>query len=357
MSRIKQVLNEMKNNDLDGLFLITDPNIRYISGFIGSESFVLITIDRNYFITDGRYIEQAEKECPEFEVLEWKKTDLPVEKVLNDLAVRLKLKKIGFEQDYLAYEMFRKLKNSLTGAEFIPIKDIVEKIRYVKDEEEISNINRAAEFADLAFDQILGFVKPGLTEKRVTCELEYYIRKSGSDGIGFPTILVSGVNTSLPHGIPSDKVIEEGDFITLDFGGIYHGYHSDMTRTIIVGKADDEQKRIYNIVKEAQLAALEIIKAGIGGIEPDSKARAIFSREGLEDKFRHELGHGVGLQIHENPYMGKTSKDILEENCIITVEPGLYIPGWGGVRIEDTAVVKKDGMEILTKSSKELIEL
>ena len=170
-------------------------------------------------------------------------------------------------------------------------------------------------------------------------------------------ILVSGVNTSLPHGIPSDKVIEKGDLLTMDFGGLYKGYLSDMTRTIIVGKADDEQKRIYNIVKEAQQTALNMIKAGINGRERDESVRKVFRKEGLEDKFPHGLGHGVGLQIHENPYMGRTSKEILEENCVVTVEPGLYIPGWGGVRIEDTIVVKKDGIKILTKSSKELIEL
>lgn len=357
MGRIGKVLTVMENKGIDGLFLISDPNIRYLSGFTGSESFVFITAARKYFITDGRYTEQAEKECPGFSIIEWRKGEKSLEKILNELAEELKIKKIGFEEEHLKYEMFKRLEKSLSGVELVPTKGTVEEVRYVKDEKEIDNIRKAADFADQAFAKILNFIKPGLTEKRVACELEYYLGMTGSDGSGFPPILVSGINTSLPHGIPSDKIIKEGDFVTMDFGGIYQGYPSDMTRTIVVGKADDEQKRVYSIVKEAQQAALDVIKAGISGAIPDERVREIFGREGLEEKFRHGLGHGVGLEIHEKPYMGKTCKDTLKENCVVTVEPGLYIPNWGGVRIEDTVVIKRDSVEIITKSSKSLIEL
>jgi Xaa-Pro aminopeptidase len=357
MARIKKALNELGKEGLDAIFLITDANIRYLSGFTGSESFMFLSSKGNFFITDGRYTEQAERECPGFEVIEWKKDFYPLEKILLELSEKYKLNKIAFEQDHLTYKSYKKLENLFSGVELVPTEGLVEKVRYIKEEEEINNIKKAAEIADQVFDQILTFIKPGLTEKRVAYELEYYLNRAGSEGAGFPSILVSGVNTSLPHGIPSDKKIEKGDLVTMDFGGRYRGYPSDMTRTIVVGRADPEQRKIYELVKEAQQIALDAIKAGVKGNIPDEKARKVFAREGLEDKFRHGLGHGVGLEIHESPFMGKTCKDTLREGCVVTVEPGLYIPNWGGVRIEDTVVVRKDGAERLTKSPKELVEL
>jgi len=357
MSRVKKALNELKKRELDAIFLITDANIRYLSGFTGSESFVLLSSKGNFFITDGRYTEQAENECSEFEVVEWKRDFNSLEKILLELSEKYKLNKIAFEQDHLTYKSYKKLEKELCRIKLVPTEGLVEKVRYIKEEEEIKNIKKAAEIADQAFDKILGFIKPGLTEKRVAYELEYYLNRFGSEGAGFPTILVSGVNTSLPHGIPSDKRIEKGDLVTMDFGGFRQGYPSDMTRTIVVGRADPEQKRIYKLVKEAQQIGLDAIKAGIKGDLPDKKVREIFAREGLEDKFRHGLGHGVGLEIHEPPFMGKTCKDTLREGCIVTVEPGIYMPNWGGVRIEDTVVVTKDGIERLTKSPKDLIEI
>lgn len=357
MERLKQVRRILKEQGLDGLFLITDANIRYVSGFTGSDSYLLLTPDKEFFITDGRYTEQAANECPEFQVREWKKADLSLTKVLHQIVTELAVKKLGFEQNGVSYQLYQQLASSLAGVELVPTKGLVERIRYIKEPAEIDKISQAAVFADQAFEQILGFIKPGLTEKEVAAELAYYISKTGADGPGFPTILVSGVNTSLPHGIPSDRLITEGDLVTMDFGGLYDGYRSDMTRTIVVGKADSEQHRIYQLVKEAQLAALEVIKAGVQGNQPDRRVREIFTREGLTDKFRHGLGHGVGLQIHENPFMGVNCQDVLQAGCVITVEPGLYIPEWGGVRIEDTVVVQKEGIEILTNSTKELIEL
>ena len=357
MTRADKVLAKLERRGLDALLLTADANIRYVTGFTGSESYVLLSFRGRFFITDGRYTEQAEKECPGFTVIEWKKGSRTVERVLAGLCRKHQLRRIGFEQDRLTYESHRKLSDALSGVELVPTKGVVEDIRYVKDPEEIDCIRKAAEIADRAFDQILRFIRPGLTERRVIYELEYYLNEAGSEGAGFSPILVSGVNTSLPHGIPSDRRIEDGDFVTMDFGACRRGYRSDMTRTVVVGTANFEQKRIYELVREAQQAALDAIGDGVRGTVPDRAARAVFAREGLEREFRHGLGHGVGLEIHEPPFMAKTCTRTLKEGCVVTVEPGLYIPGWGGVRIEDTVVVRKDRPEVLTRSSKELIEI
>lgn len=357
MARIDMLLERLEAEHLDGLFLITDQNVRYLSGFTGSDSFLLISDKANYLITDGRYVEQAEAQCPDFHIVNWRQPSRRLTEVVNTVVDKFKIKRLGFEKDYMTYDMHDMLVKDTSDVEIIPTKGIVEALRYTKDEEEIENLRKAAGIADKAFNRILSYIKPGMTEKEAATQLEYYLKKCGADAPGFETILISGARTSLLHGQPSDKKIEYGDLVTMDFGALYNGYISDMTRTIVIGEASDKQKKIYNIVKEAQEAGLNAMKAGVSGKLPDDCVREIIEEAGYIDNYYPGLGHGVGLLVHEEPFMGLNCKRILEKNCIVTVEPGIYIPKWGGVRIEDTVLVKEQGCEVFTKSAKDLIAI
>lgn len=357
MTRIEILLRKLEDENLDGLFLVTDHNIRYLSGFTDSDSFLLISNKENYLITDGRYTEQAKEECPDFNIVNWRQPSQPcrLTEVVNTLVDKLGLKRLGFEREHVTYDMYDNLVEDVSTADIVPTKGIVDELRYTKDENEIENMRKAAEITDKAFNKILDYIEPGITEKEAATQLEYYLKKFGADAPGFETILISGTRTSLLHGKPSDKKIEYGDFITMDFGALYNGYISDMTRTVVVGKANEKQKEIYGLLRTAQEAGLNAIKAGVSGKLPDDKVREVIRAGGYIDKYYPGLGHGVGLVVHEEPFMGINSKNILKKNCVITVEPGIYIPKWGGVRIEDMVLVKEEECEILTKSPKNLI--
>ncbi len=357
MNRLEKLGKRIKVEDLDGIFLIKDSNIRYITGFTGSDSYAVISEISRGFITDSRYTEQAESECKGFEVIRWRSPAPGLIETIQSTCNRYGIKRLGFEKDWVTFDLYEKLSNGLNGIVLVPTLGLVEGIRYIKDESEIECIRKAARIADEAFEEILEFIKPGVTEKDIERELQYTIKKKGAEDIGFPTIVASGRRSSLPHAIPSDRKIEKGDFITLDFGAMYKGYRSDMTRTVVVGEADGKQKEIYDIVKAAQAEGEKAIKAGVSGRVPDDCARGYIKAAGYGDFFGHGLGHGVGLDIHEEPFMSSSCEKTLAEGNVITVEPGIYLPDWGGVRIEDTVLVKADGIEILTKSSKELIEL
>lgn len=355
VTRLANLLESIKETEIDALFLSTGPNIRYISGFTGSTAAVLVHPAKNCIITDFRYIEQAEAQCPQFEVVRWSKETGPIEQILNGLVEHLGIKKLGFEQHGVNYEAYAKLAEALPKVELVGAKGLVEKLRYVKDEQEAQAIAQAAKFSDRAFTAILDFIKPGVTEKEVALELEYIMRKLGAEDRGFQFIVVSGERTSLPHGQPTEAPLQVGDFVTMDFGAQFDGYKSDMTRTIAVGSVDEKQREIYSLVQKAQQQALDAMGPGVVGSVPDQAARALFKQHGLDDKFGHGLGHGVGLEIHEEPFMNSQCTKTLLPGCIVTVEPGVYLPGWGGIRIEDTVLVTADGTQILTKSSKDLI--
>lgn len=355
MKRVEKLTERLQEEKLDGILLISDSNIRYITGFTGSESYVIVSIAGRGFITDSRYTEQAEAECEDFEIIRWRSPAPGLVETIQSTCEKYGITRLGFEKNKVAYELYEKLSGNLKGIELVPTLGLVEGIRYVKDKDEAECIRKAASIADEAFSEILEYIKVGVTEKDVERELQYLIKKKGADDIGFPTIVAAGKRSSLPHAIPSDKVIEKGDFVTMDFGAMYKGYRSDMTRTIVVGEADARQREIYGIVKAAQEKAESVMKAGVVGKVPDDNGRGYIKDAGYGDNFGHGLGHGVGLDIHEEPFMSPTCSRVLEEGCIITVEPGVYIPDWGGVRIEDTVLVGKDGVEILTKSTKELV--
>jgi Xaa-Pro aminopeptidase len=350
--RLQNLRNLMKKRDIEAFVIYKFVNVTYITGFTGDDSVALVTHDKAIFITDGRYTEQAQKEVKDFEVIEHK---TGIKEVLKEYIKTLGIKKLAFEES-ISYGQYRELKEFLE-IELIPQANLVETLRMVKDEEEIENIKKAQNITDKAFEYLLNFIKVGMTEKEVALELEYFMKKQGAEDLSFDTIVASGKRSSLPHGKASEKVIEKGDFVTIDFGCKVNGYCSDMTRTIVMGKANEKQKEIYNIVLEAQQKAIANLKAGLTSKEADLLARSVIEEKGYGKYFSHSLGHGVGLEVHEAPSLSFKKEEILKEGAIVTVEPGIYIPYFGGVRIEDMVLLKEDGVINLTKSSKYLIEL
>ncbi|GAQ24835.1 M24 family metallopeptidase [Tepidanaerobacter syntrophicus] len=353
--RLEKLFDLMKKENIDGIFLAKDANVRYVSGFTGSESYALVSKDARALITDSRYTEQAEQECEGFDVIKWKAPHPTLPEAACGVCEKYGIKKLGFEKDVLTVDFYDKLKENLKGIELIGTVGLVEKIRQVKDENEISYMREASRITDEAFNEVLNYIKPGVTEKDVKRELIYLVQKKGADDVGFSFIVASGENGSKPHAIPSDKPIEAGDFVTMDIGSLYNGYRSDMTRTVAVKMADERQRYIYNVVKRSQEEGVKAVRAGVECRLIDKAARDVIISEGVEGMFEYGIGHGVGLEIHEAPAMSPNSTHILEAGNVITVEPGIYIPGWGGVRIEDMVAVTKDGCEILTRSPKELI--
>jgi len=337
--------------------LITDPvNMRYISGFKGGEGAVYVSKDRRVVITDSRYTEAAAAES-DFEVEE-EGRDRKRHEIINDLLAADGADTLAYEDRSMRCSELFDLQEKLPRVKnWIGLGEKADALRMIKTEEEIAKMEKAAGIADRALEILLPMLKPGMTEKEGACELEYQMKKLGADGTSFDTIFASGVHSSMPHAVPSDKKLEYGDFVTIDFGCTVDGYCSDMTRTVVIGRADEKQKEIYSIVLKANETALAGLKAGVRGCDIDAIARNIITDAGYGQCFGHGLGHSVGLYIHENPRLSKTDESVILENVIETVEPGIYIPGWGGVRIEDMVVVTKDGFRLLCHSPKHLIEL
>lgn len=339
-------INELRKNiGENAALIVSKANIFYYSGFTSEDATVIITPSRQILITDSRYTVQARQQAAGFEILDIK------DSVLFDED------RVYIEEEYITAGMLRRYKEKYHGKNFIPGDGLLNKARRIKSEEEIKLIQTAEKIGDDAFEHILGFIKPGMRENEIALEIEYFMRKNGAEGLSFETIAASGVRSAMPHGAASDKIVEKGDFLTLDFGCIYKGYCSDMTRTVVIGKASDKQKEIYGIVLDAQKAALSAISEGKSCADIDAAARGIIAEHGYKDNFRHALGHSVGVEIHEKPVFSSSSTDILENGNVITVEPGIYIEGFGGVRIEDLIAVNGSNMINLTRSPKNLIEI
>lgn len=353
--RLAKLRERLSENNLDAAFLYSGENVRYLSGFTSStDGYVIVTKNNEYFLTDFRYKDQAHNQCKGFEIIIHNNSLMDD---IKNIVQNNKVNSIGIEDTFMTVAMYEKLKSNLQGIEISPLKDILSSIRMIKDADEIAAIEKAASIADSAFEHILDFIKPGVTEKEVALELEYTMKKNGATDLSFESIVASGVRSSLPHGVFTDKVINNGEFLTLDFGCVYNGYCSDMTRTVFVGKADDKQKKIYNIVLEAEKMALEQYKPGMLGKEIDKVARDIISAEGYGANFGHGLGHGVGLVVHEDPRVSPLGEIKLQAGMVVTDEPGIYISEYGGVRIEDLVLITEDGYRVLSKSPKHLIEL
>lgn len=341
--------------EVDGLIILQPENRRWVSGFTGTSGIVVIgRWGKPVFLTDFRYTQQAAQQCEGFEIVRLGQEPLTD---IGGVLAELKIKDLGFEKGYVTVAQHMKWKEELVGITLVPQADLLLELRAIKDDGELALLAEAAAIADKAFTHIIEFLRPGLSERQVALELERHMQDQGASGLSFETIVASGLRSSMPHGVASEKLLEESDFVTMDYGCVYKGYCSDMTRTVVLGKASLKQREIYHVVLEAQLAGLAGVRAGLTGKEADGLARDIIVAKGYGEQFGHGLGHGVGLAIHESPRAGMTSEDVLAVNNILTIEPGIYLPDWGGVRIEDMVIILDSGCRNLTSSPKELLEI
>ena len=338
---------------IDGLLISDDENRRYLSGFVGSAGYLFVTSDGAVLATDFRYTEQATEQAPNYRVdrisgkLDW----------LPGLCAEFGVKKLGFEADDITVSQFERFKQAFgdKGSEtsLESTAGLTLELRAVKDERELGLLSRAIQIGDEAFDEVSVEIEPGMTEAEVAERIEQAVKSRGAESVSFETIVAAGPNAARPHHRAGDTVIREGHTIVIDMGARYQGYCSDLTRTIVLGDADDKTKRVYDIVLSAQLAAIELVEAGMTGAETDMLARKVIQETGHGDDFGHSLGHGVGLQVHENPGVGPTSKGELKDGMVFTIEPGIYLQGWGGVRIEDIAVLEQGKARVISKARKE----
>lgn len=355
MTRKDRLLAAM-DADIDGILVTSELNQYYLTGFSFTDGYVLVTREKSYVITDFRYIEAAEAEVgKEFEILMPGDMRLEIAALLKENGVD----KLYFEDNTLSCTDYLRFTELFEGTEMVRGgSEIIENLRERKTADELDIISRAQEITDAAFEHIVKFIKPEMTELEVALELEFFMRSKGAQSVAFDTIAVSGKSSSLPHGVPANKKLERG-FFTMDFGARLNGYCSDMTRTVILGKADADMKRLYNTVLRAQLAGIEMIKLGESCFAADKAARDIIEGEGYKGCFGHGLGHGVGMFIHEAPRLSPkvSPSKMLESGHVVTCEPGIYIAGKYGCRIEDMLAVTENGTIDFTKSPKELIEL
>ena len=349
--RQKSVRKMMDSHHLDGILFNSLENIRYLCGFTGSDGAFILTQREAFFLTDSRYWTQSEEEVKESQIIHYKKKIDGIASLLLDL----KLKKIGFESTSLTFSSYQSLSEKLANeSKFIPLEDEIKNMRAVKDTQELALTRNAIDISSNAFLHIMEMLKEGNLESTIAFEMEFFMKRHGSEATGFDIIVASGKRSALPHGRASSKRIEKGDFILIDFGSRAQGYHSDQTRTVVCGKPSSEQEKVYQIVKEAHDKAIEKIRPGIPIQEVDEAARDHIRKCGYDQYFGHGTGHGIGLAVHEDPVVNKENKDLVQEGMVFTVEPGIYIPEWGGVRIEDMIWVTSDGAEILTSLPTEL---
>jgi len=345
-------LSELK---IDALLVSSPSNIRYLSGFTGSNGLLLLTPDSQTLFTDPRYTIQASEECV-CNVRTVAKGTLDV--AAMDTARRKRLKRIGFEAGHTIYESYQRLKQALPlAASLKPIGPVIEKLRMVKTDKEIALIRRSVLTNSEAFAATLPSVRPGVSEKEIAAELEYKMRRLGAEKPAFETIVAAGARSALPHAQPTTQRIAGNELLLIDMGSCQSGYMSDMTRMLFIGRQSQRTQGLYDAVLEAQLAAIDAVRPGVSASKVDKTARQVLKSKGLAKEFVHSTGHGLGLEIHEPPRLGRRDQTRLEDGMVITIEPGAYVRGFGGVRIEDTVLVTKSGCEVLTPTSKELVLL
>jgi Xaa-Pro aminopeptidase len=336
----------MDAHQLDGALFNSLENIRYLCGFTGSDGAFLLTSREAFFLTDPRYWTQSEEEVKQSQIIRYKKKMDGVVSLLFDL----KLKKIGFESTSLTFSFHQSISEKLPNdAQLIPLEDEIKNLRAVKDAQELALTRNAIDIPSKALLHVMETLKEGHVESTIALEMEFFMKHHGSEATGFDIIVASGKRSALPHGRASSKRIEKGDFILIDFGSRFMGYHSDQTRTFVCSKASPEQEKIYRIVKEAHDKAIETVQPGIPIHEVDDAARNYIRDSGYGEYFGHGTGHGIGLAVHEDPAVNKENKDLVQEGMVFTIEPGIYIPDWGGVRIEDMILVTSKGAEVLTR--------
>jgi Xaa-Pro aminopeptidase len=337
---------------LQALLVTEIAHVRYISGFSGTNGLCVITPTKQFFITDRRYITQARQEIKGFTVIIAKQDLFPL---LAERKLLPRRARIGFESKHISVDELGNLKKLLPDRQFVPATNILETITAVKDGKEIELIRSATEITDRVFKKVLNVLRSGVTEYDISAEISYWHRKYGAECDAFDPIVASGRRGALPHARASSKIIRRGEMVVLDFGCRYRGYHSDMTRTIAVGRPSAEMKKVYQIVLDAQMKAIDLIRSGVLARSVDAVARRHIKQSGYGRYFIHSLGHGLGIQIHEPLRLSVLSRAVLETGNVVTIEPGIYIPGCGGVRIEDDVVVNDHGCSVLTRSPKKLI--
>ncbi len=352
-NRLDGLRRQLAQNKLDAILISQSENRRYLSGFTGSAGFLFISGDKALLATDFRYVEQARTEAQAFEIVRIK--GAPPEWLPNLLAGS-NIRNLGFEDKDVPFGTYKELTGVLsetgTRVSLIPTNGLVESLRAIKDRDELKLLEEAATLADVALEEVLPNVQPGISEKGLAWKLETVMRQGGSDPLPFEIIVASGPNSALPHARPTSRAISRGEPVVIDLGATVGGYSSDITRTICLGEEDSTFRRVYDIVLGAQLTAISTLQAGMSGEEVDRLARTVISQAGYEENFGHGLGHGIGLAAHEGPRLGPNSSDVLADGMVFTVEPGIYISGWGGVRIEDTVVLEEGKVRPLTKARK-----
>ena len=364
MNRLHKLRENFFNLGIDGILVTSMPSIRYLSGFASDEQGVaslLVAGEQTFLITDYRFGEQAQEQCTGggIEVIVRDRARESLGQTLRRFALGNSIRRLGFERDHISYSQWQAIAVDLAfdPEYFKPLSGVVELLRRKKDATELAHMAKAGEVADKSLEQLLSKLRPGVSERAAAVDLEHALMESGSEGTAFPTIFASGPRSSRPHGMPSDRVLQKGDMLTIDFGAVINGYRSDMTRTFVLGKASEQQREVYTWVKEAQKLGVDSVAAGIPCSEP-AKIVADFLRNSPYARFAGDgLGHAIGLETHERPYFTESDDTIIEAGFVMTVEPGIYIPGWGGVRIEDDILVRREGVESLTNFPRELIEI
>ena len=350
-NRLQKLRQVFSGKEIDAILISQPENRYYLSGFNGSSGYLLITSQNTVLVTDSRYTEQARTQAPDYDIIQMQNnmTDW-----LPCLTTELNVRTLGFEAGDITFTLYRRLADALKPANLIltPVDGLVESLRAVKEPEEIGFITKAAEMTDRAMEHIEELIHPGISEKEVAWGIEKFLRERGSQPLPFEVIVASGPNAALPHAKPSPRTICTGEPVVIDIGARYRGYISDLSRTFCVGVPDDTFKKVYDAVLGAQLAALAIMREGMTGDGADSLARTVIEQTGYGEAFGHALGHGVGLASHEPPRLGPKSADILTSGMVFSVEPGIYLSGWGGVRIEDLVTIENGNVNVISKARK-----
>jgi Xaa-Pro aminopeptidase len=355
MSNLQKIQKALAPAGLDAILLQGEKNRYYATGFHSSDGMCVVTEKEAFFVTDSRYIEAARNQVRGFTIGQ-NTIEMPMKKWLEQIIADCGITMLGFEDQEISYADYEKLRGEVKTV-LSPAESILRDLRAVKSPEEQETIRRAQALADGVFTELLGFIRPGMTEKRVAAEITYRLLLAGAEGNSFDPIVVGGPNSSMPHGVPGERVLQKGDFLTMDFGCLLEGYCSDMTRTIALGAPTDEMRRVYGVVLEAQKAGIAAYRAGVVGAEVDAAARKVISEAGYGEYFGHSFGHSLGLNIHERPSAAPSEQRELPAGAVLSAEPGIYLPGRFGVRIEDVCIVTEDGCENITGSPKELISI
>jgi Xaa-Pro aminopeptidase len=354
ISRLRKLRISIAEKELDALLISQPENLRYLSGFTGSPGWLLISGRNAILALDFLYVEQGKIESPGFEIIQIKQE---LHDWLPGLVSDLGWHKLGFEANLISYDAHHKLSEAINtkqiNLDLVPTTGIVERLRSIKEPEELRSITKAVELADAALEQAKAMIRSGITEKEIAWEIEKILRQKGSEGIPFDIIVASGPNSALPHARPAEKTIRSGEPVLIDMGARINGYCSDLSRTLFTGKTDKTLSEIYNIVLKAQTTAIERIESDMAASQADKLARSVIEQAGYADAFGHGLGHGVGLAIHEFPRLGLSSSDSLADGMVFTIEPGIYLAGQGGVRIEDTVVLEGGKAKVLTRADKD----